>query len=426
MFKDKTQWVQQLFLCGTTFYFSVAVYQSQYFLEYFKQLAEAKEADRDAYIEKLGEFSSLIYSNLEGMKQVELAQAIAELRESILTVKRNSQSLYSDLILILNDIFDAFPIQEMEDPLIQQFELTLAQLEKLIKSNLSILNMESLTNASYYFCKFQYGDKDFWEMLEQQIIKSKDSLTISQLAKILLSLAMNNKRVQDQVWKDILDSILSKIDKAEVKDTFYICMALGGGRIIPQVINTDLYYTLYLNSVRHISEFDLYQLSQLSMFLASPQAARFVPDTFWTDVLSKELLEALENYNKFEGKINSKVYFNDFLRALASFGIRSVGGKQFLTKIEEFFSRQLQNLGGKMCENLLFFMTRLNTENPNLIKQILNRVEQEKFIEQGEFNDFQMLVNIQSKYKIDVQPLLKQFDIKEVDDKQSKDQDQKQ
>ena len=72
---------------------------------------------------------------------------------------------------------------------------------------------------------------------------------------------MNNKRVADPVWKDILDSILSKIDKAEAKDTFYICMALGGGRIIPSLINTDLYYTLYLNCVKHISDFDLYQLS---------------------------------------------------------------------------------------------------------------------------------------------------------------------
>ena len=93
-----------------------------------------------------------------------------------------------------------------------------------------------------------------------------------------------------------------------------------------------------------------------------------MPDTFWTDDLSKELLSAIDNFNKFEGKINSSVYFNDFLRALASFGIRGVGTKGFVTSIENFFAKHIKDLNGKMLENLLFFMTRNNSENPVFIK----------------------------------------------------------
>lgn len=120
----------------------------------------------------------------------------------------------------------------------------------------------------------------------------------------------------------MLESILAKIDKAESKDTFYICMALGGGRIKPSLIKSDIYYTLYLNVSRHLSSYDLYQIAQLSMFLCSPQASSYVPDEFWTETLSEGLIEAMDNYNKFGEKINKDVYLDDFLRCLVSFGIR--------------------------------------------------------------------------------------------------------
>lgn len=149
--------------------------------------------------------------------------------------------------------------------------------------------METLTNAAYYFCKFQAGSPDFWAAIESHIQKSKDSLTIEQLSKILLSLTMNNRQIKDDFWKDLLAAILNKIDKASAKDTFYLAMALGKGRINPKIINSDLYYTLYLNATRHClaDEFDLYQISQLSMFMTSPAASDYVPDTFWTETLEK-------------------------------------------------------------------------------------------------------------------------------------------
>lgn len=50
---------------------------------------------------------------------------------------------------------------------------------------------------------------------------------------VLLALVMNNRIIPDNMWKELLLSILKKIDKAEAKDTYYICMALGRWKINP-------------------------------------------------------------------------------------------------------------------------------------------------------------------------------------------------
>jgi hypothetical protein len=64
-------------------------------------------------------------------------------------------------------------------------------------------------------------------------------------------------------------------------------MAVGRGKINPAIVHSDLYYTLYLNTSRHITndQFDLYQLAQLAMFMCSPYASPYVPDDFWTETL---------------------------------------------------------------------------------------------------------------------------------------------
>ena len=72
------------------------------------------------------------------------------------------------------------------------------------------------------------------------------------------------------MWKDIFDAVLEKIEKAEAKDAFYLCMALGTQRVDPSLVKSDIYYTLYLTVSKHISEYDLFQISQLSMFFSNP------------------------------------------------------------------------------------------------------------------------------------------------------------
>jgi hypothetical protein len=82
-----------------------------------------------------------------------------------------------------------------------------------------------------------------------------------------------------------------------------------------------------LNTTRHAlnDEFDLYQLSQLSMFMSSSQASPYVPDEFWTETLVKCLEDAISNFKKYDGKINKPVYLDHFIKVLVSFGIRLIG-----------------------------------------------------------------------------------------------------
>ena len=66
----------------------------------------------------------------------------------------------------------------MTKELQEHFLQTLADMEKLLRTNSSNLSMETLTNAAYYYCKFQTGSDEFWNIIEGQIIKSKDALSI--------------------------------------------------------------------------------------------------------------------------------------------------------------------------------------------------------------------------------------------------------
>ena len=60
------------------------------------------------------------------------------------------------------------------------------------------------------------------------------------------------------MWSEILKSVLSKMEKADAKDTFYLSMALGRGKIPPELVVSDVYYSLYLNVSRNIAQLDLY------------------------------------------------------------------------------------------------------------------------------------------------------------------------
>lgn len=69
---------------------------------------------------------------------------------------------------------------------------------------------------------------------------------------------MSRYPVSDETWKQLLEVTLSKIDQADSKDTFYLCMALDKGTINPKLVKSDFYYTLYLNASRFINEYDLF------------------------------------------------------------------------------------------------------------------------------------------------------------------------
>lgn len=147
------------------------------------------------------------------------------------------------------------------------------------------------------------------------------------------------------------------------------------------------------------------------MFLCSPDASSYVPDDFWTESLEKALTQAISNFKKFESKINKEVYLEDFVRALVSFSIRQIGSQQFVDKVESLMTIEQDSLTPKMCENLLFFFTRVgSSKNINITETILKKVQNEKMIETNKFRDHTMVMNILNQYKLEMPQLWAQIE----------------
>ncbi|TNV82727.1 hypothetical protein FGO68_gene13221 [Halteria grandinella] len=396
-----------------TRHFSTSPPSTGFYDTYLSELNYSATQGLDELVEKMEDFSKVLYENLDSITQEEVAVSLQRVFETAQSQKKGTNTLLNQMILILNDVFDAFPPREMGHTLGDRFTQIMKEMEVLLKNNIHSLSMEPLTNAAYYYCKFQQGSNEFWNAIEDQIIKSREALSIEQLSKILLSFTMNKRQIKDQFWKDFLSSILGKIDKASSKDTFYLSMALGRNRINPAIINTDLYYTIYLNASRHAvnDEFDLYQLSQLSMFMCSPQASPYVPDEFWTETLEKCLTSAIGNFKKYEGQINKEVYLDDFVRVLVSFALRQAGTQAFVNKIEGFLLGEIDTLKAKMLENVIFFFSKCGTQqNSFIITMLLKKVQDEKLVETGEVRDHVMLMNLCNQYKVDTPQLWDQIE----------------
>ena len=54
------------------------------------------------------DLSKLIYENLDNINQADVATAIATLFNQIKAAKRGQNTLLNQMILIMNDVFDAF------------------------------------------------------------------------------------------------------------------------------------------------------------------------------------------------------------------------------------------------------------------------------------------------------------------------------
>ena len=106
------------------------------------------------------------------------------------------------------------PIQQPYSPI---FKRVLSMLEDDLIKSMSTAEKFSpavLTNATYFYCKFQYGSNAYWEKLYEQIQKQKESLSINELARVNLALMMNKREVSSELSLDILGAIMKKIDQS--------------------------------------------------------------------------------------------------------------------------------------------------------------------------------------------------------------------
>lgn len=87
-------------------------------------------------------------------------------------------------------------------------------------------------------------------------------MSIEQLARVALALVMNHRPIPAGLTNVLYQQVYSKLGKAQGKDAFYTCMALGRGlgRKIDesQIQNySDVCYGLYAVTAKNIKEYDL-------------------------------------------------------------------------------------------------------------------------------------------------------------------------
>ena len=161
------------------------------------------------------------------------------------------------MILILNDLVDMLPqyLNQMDGEARGSFRSLLEFLEKNIRININSISQQTLADTIYYFCKFRVGSPEFWTLLEGQLAKNVESMTGPMLCKQLLALVMNSRPAPEQLARQIVDQILSKMDKVEGRDIFFVCIALGKGqrRLPVDLLSADFYYAIYLKLVSTMS-----------------------------------------------------------------------------------------------------------------------------------------------------------------------------
>lgn len=164
----------------------------------------------------------------------------------------------------MNEVYDAYPLtsKEVDGTLKTEFHEMMDHLETQLRVNIHQVGMETFANSIYYYCKFQKGSDDFWHILETALLKNKEGMTISHLSKCLLALVMNPRPIPKNLQRGIVDQIITKFDKAQSRDVFYTCMAIGKGhrKIEQDLISSDLYYAILLKcqDTSLLQEFDLY------------------------------------------------------------------------------------------------------------------------------------------------------------------------
>ena len=91
----------------------------------------------------------------------------------------------------------------------------------------------------------------------------------------MLALIMDQKNNQE-LYKLILQKLVELMDKASRIDWFYIAVALARNIIDFETIPTDLYYTLYLNTVQYIDQYNLSELSYFLLLFSAPSVRKFL------------------------------------------------------------------------------------------------------------------------------------------------------
>ena len=83
-----------------------------------------------------------------------------------------------------------------------------------------------------------------------------------------------DQKDNQEIYKQILTKLVELMDKASSRDWFFIAVSLARNIIDFETIPTDLYYTLYLNTVQFIDQYNLSELSYFLLLFSSPSVRK--------------------------------------------------------------------------------------------------------------------------------------------------------
>ena len=234
----------------------------------------------------------------------------------------------------MNDLYSTYNLfdKEVNGEVRTVFSQLLDFLESRIRIEMGQLSMEALTQSVYFFCKFRHGTPDFWKQAEAALSKQCLNMDISQLSRCLLALAMNQRPVE-KLATHLLSSMLKKLEKASAQDLYRITVALGSDIVQTDVLSSDWYFGLYLRLLMVYQELDLNQIQLIATFLSGPDAAKHIPDEFWSVTLVKFLTEALEDFKNMDGELDEGSFLKDFVAALVPLAIRGVYSEGLLNSV---------------------------------------------------------------------------------------------
>jgi hypothetical protein len=86
---------------------------------------------------------------------------------------------------------------------------------------------------------------------------------------------MDMKQNQE-LYSLIMKQLVECMDEAESRDCFYIAVALSRNMINPEAIPSDIFYMLYLNSVRYIEQYNLSDLSYFLLLFSNPYVRKLL------------------------------------------------------------------------------------------------------------------------------------------------------
>jgi hypothetical protein len=299
---------------------------------------------------------------------------------------------------------------------VEDFENYLPKIENKILKNINVYNEENLVLILYTLSKYRRFDKNVWNKIYDILIDKIHLLDMSHTSKLLLGLTMTtsmerNLITEDQasrIYTEIFKNIEKNINDIKYLDTFRILISLTKKPISLRNISEKVWLKLQQNFRENINYFDMYQISQIALLLCEiPYVDVAVYKVIEQEIL-KEYLTNIDEIIKNGGEnMNASALLDDLSKISFALSISRQGSAYFWNSLIKAYIKHHTHISLLALENILFVCNRVNdfiqdpginkkpelvTNVENLYRLIADRIKNEKLLEQGKIDPFNLMM----------------------------------